>query len=154
MLIEKGKFAYISDNIVDGVVKTATRYINLIGRYTRVGDSVEIKGKYKEVHLHNIDARHSFDEISDLTAEITEEEVLENVSNSEIEDDVTVTDEETAVTTEVEAVETVEPKHEYTFIGLKGMTKQEQNAIAKGLGLKGYHNLSEDARIDMILKAK
>lgn len=158
MLIEKGKFAYISDNVVDGVVTMATRYINLRGRYTRVGDSVEIKGKYKDIHIHNVKARHSFNELPDLEAEELEKEVLEDVVTAEIKEDVTVTDEGTTPTEEIvevtPVVETVEPKHEYTFIVLKAMTKPEQNAIAKSLGLKGYHNLPEDTRIDMILDAK
>lgn len=148
MLLEKGSKAYISDKIVDGVVKKATRYICLNDRFTRVGDSVQIKGKYKEVHKHNIVARHSFCETpEDVEQSDDPEDVKDVVTGDQNEDGNQGDDSED----NVEDVKDVEPK--YTFIELKSLNKQEQNAIAKELGLKGYHNLSEDDRIDMILEA-
>lgn len=145
MLIEKGRKAYISDKIVDGVVKKATRYICLNGVFTRVGDSVDIKGAYKNIRKHNIVARHSFDEMPEFEEEIEtlEEETIEEDQNEDgnQEDD-------------LEKDETSEEETGYTFMELKAMNKQEQNAIAKSLGLKGYHNLAEDDRIEMILNAK
>lgn len=163
MLIEQGKKAYISDEVVEGKVIKATQYIFNIssGQYTRVGDSVKIKGKYKEIGVHNIKARYSFEAEADTEAVDPPKEDDTPEIEEEVETDAQVTDEEVEVTEEIvddleteESTETVEPKHEYTFMQLKTMNKQQQNAIAKELGLKGYHNLVEDDRIEMILNVK
>jgi hypothetical protein len=168
MLIEQGKNAYISEKIEDGRVVLATRYICLNGKYTRVGESVEIEGEYKEVHLHNILARHSFKEMP-VEESVVDLGKTENPDGKVVEDDdkkvLNVTDVETTENNKkVEVVEgdvdgtvtetvTEVKKPSYTFIELKQLSKPEQNAIAKELGLKGYHNLKEDDRIEMILSA-
>jgi len=145
MLIEKGLKAYISDKVEDGVVKKATHYIFLNGRCTRVGESVDIKKPYKTIKKHNLIARHSFigeyEEPEEVVVEDETEEVVEVVEN--------VNEEETV---EVETGDEDETESEkYSFMDLKQMNGAAQKEICKSMGLKGYHNMVEDDRIQLIL---
>jgi hypothetical protein len=158
LLIEKGKKAYISDKIVDGSVVKATEYIYKGDRYIRVGQSVSIKKPYTEIKIHNVKARYSFDaDTETIEAAVNPSNENVNIENTNTENvEVTETSDAEVTTDEVvvKVEETVEPtKKVYTFIELKQLNKQEQNEICKELGLKGYHNLVEDDRIEMILKA-
>lgn len=143
MLIEKGNKAYISDKIVDGVVKKATQYIYCNGICTRVGDSVDIIKPYSEIKKHNLIARHT------VNAETEEAVNPITVNKSEEVVNVEVTENSDTVVEEM-----VEPTEKHTFITLKMLNKKEQIEICKGMGLTGHHNICEDDRINMILEAQ
>jgi len=149
MLIEKGTEAYIVDEITDGVVKKATQYICKGGIYTRVGDSVDIEQPYKEIKIHNLKARHSYDADTEILAVNPSEE---NVEVEQVEPIKEVVEE--VVEEKVDVTEKVEPTETYTFIGLKQINRAAQNEICKKLGLKGCTNLTEDERIKRILESQ